>query len=149
MTPRQTPSIRQRRFGAELRRLREAAGMSAPTAAELLGSDRTMISNIESGRFGISEARLRRLASIYECDDVELISCLVTMTGGRKTGWWDEYRGKILLDFSTCPSLNTMRCACGQSRPHICLAFSRPRITHGPPLNSPCHPCPAWKWNSE
>lgn len=95
MAPRQAPTIRQRRFGAELRRLREAAGMSAPTAAELLGSDRTMISNIESGRFGISEERLRRLASIYECDDAALIDALATMTGGRKAGWWDEYRSKI------------------------------------------------------
>lgn len=99
MAPRQAPTIRQRRFGTELRRLREAAGMTAPTAAQLLGSDRTMISNIESGRFGISEERLRRLASIYECDDPSLIAALATMTGGRKPGWWDEYRGKIPPDF--------------------------------------------------
>ncbi|MBT2487490.1 helix-turn-helix transcriptional regulator [Streptomyces sp. ISL-96] len=99
MAPRQAPTIRQRRFGAELRRLREAVGMSAPAAAERLGADRTMISNIESGRFGISEERLRRLASIYECDDSELIDALTTMTGGRPKGWWDEYRGKIPPDF--------------------------------------------------
>ncbi|MEV7868178.1 helix-turn-helix transcriptional regulator [Streptomyces sp. NPDC088124] len=95
MAPRQAPTIRQRRFGAELRRLRDAAGMSGPMAAELLGSDRTMISNIEAGRFGISEERLRRLASIYECDDTDLVNCLAEMTGGRRSGWWDEYRGKI------------------------------------------------------
>jgi transcriptional regulator with XRE-family HTH domain len=99
MAPRQAPTIRQRRFGAELRRLRDAVGMSAPVAAERLGADRTMISNIESGRFGISEERLRRLASIYECDDVELIDALASMTGGRKRGWWDEYRSKIPPDF--------------------------------------------------
>ncbi|WP_033326852.1 helix-turn-helix domain-containing protein [Streptomyces yerevanensis] len=99
MAPRQAPTIRQRRFGAELRRLRDAIGMSAPVAAERLGADRTMISNIESGRFGISEERLRRLASIYECDDSELIDALAAMTGGRSRGWWDEYRGKIPSDF--------------------------------------------------
>lgn len=73
--------------------------MSAPQAAGLLGSDRTMISNIEAGRFGISEERLRRLASIYECDDEGLVEALVSMTGGRRTGWWEEYRGKIPPDF--------------------------------------------------
>ncbi|MGW0701874.1 helix-turn-helix domain-containing protein [Streptomyces sp. NPDC002867] len=99
MAPRNRPTIRQRRFGTELRRLRDAAGMSAPAAAERLGADRTMISNIESGRFGISEERLRRLASIYECDNPELISALARMTGGRAKGWWDEYRGKIPPDF--------------------------------------------------
>lgn len=95
MAPRQTPTIRQRRFGVELRRLREAAGMSAPQVAGELGTDRTMISNIETGRFGISEERLRRLLSIYECDDALLTNAMVAMTGGRRAGWWDEYRGKI------------------------------------------------------
>lgn len=99
MAPRHHPSIRQRRFGTELRRLREAAGMSAPVAATRLGVDRTMISNIESGRFGISEERLRRLASIYECNDPGLINALASMTGGRPKGWWDEFRGKIPPDF--------------------------------------------------
>ena len=99
MAPRLAPTIRQRRFGVELRRLREATGMSAPKAAGLIGTDRTTISNIESGRFGISEERLRRLASIYECDDAALVDALAAMTGGRKTGWWDEYRGKIPPDF--------------------------------------------------
>ncbi|QTT75841.1 helix-turn-helix domain-containing protein [Streptomyces mobaraensis NBRC 13819 = DSM 40847] len=95
MAPRQAPPILQRRFGTELRRLREAVGMSAPTAAGLLGADRTAISNIEAGRFGISEERLRRLVSIYECEDDSLVDALARMTGGRKGGWWDEYRGKI------------------------------------------------------
>ncbi len=69
--------------------------MSAPTAGGLLGTDRTMISNIESGRFGISEERLRRLATIYQCDDAALIDALAKMTGRQKPGWWEEYRGKI------------------------------------------------------
>lgn len=69
--------------------------MSAPTASGHLGTDRTMISNIESGRFGISEERLRRLASIYQCDDSALIDALAQMTGRQKPGWWEEYRGKI------------------------------------------------------
>ncbi|MEU6029174.1 helix-turn-helix transcriptional regulator [Streptomyces tauricus] len=99
MAPRQAPTILQRRFGTELRRLREATGMSAPTAAEHLGTDRTVISNVEAGRFGISEERLRRLISIYECDDLALVDALVELTGGRKSGWWEEYRGKIPPSF--------------------------------------------------
>ncbi|GAB3116239.1 transcriptional regulator WhiJ [Streptomyces calidiresistens] len=99
MAVRQPPTIRKRRLGAELRRLREAAGMSAPRAAELLGTDRTTISNIESGRFGLREERLRRLAAVYECDDPALIDALATVVGGRRTGWWEEYRGKIPSDF--------------------------------------------------
>ncbi|WP_371775997.1 helix-turn-helix domain-containing protein [Streptomyces sp. NBC_01438] len=69
--------------------------MTAPEAAGLLGTDRTVISNVEAGRFGISEERLRRLGSIYECDEPDLIDALAGLTGGRRTGWWEEYRGKI------------------------------------------------------
>ncbi|MFI9463265.1 helix-turn-helix domain-containing protein [Streptomyces xiamenensis] len=99
MAPRQQPTIRQRRFGAELRRLRMAAKMSAPAVADLLGTDRTVISNVEAGRFGISEERLRRLTSIYRCGDSGLVDALAAMTGGRNKGWWGEYRGKVPPDF--------------------------------------------------
>lgn len=95
MAPSSTPTIRQRRFGLELRRLRQAAGLSAPAAAGALGTDRTNISNIEAGRYGIGEQRLRRLLNIYECHDKALTAALVSMTGGRKAGWWDEYREKL------------------------------------------------------
>ncbi|MEV3861128.1 helix-turn-helix transcriptional regulator [Streptomyces sp. NPDC050095] len=96
MAPRRAPTILQRRFGTELRRLREGADMPVPLAAQHLGTDRTVISNVEAGRFGISEERLRRLAAIYECDDDALIDALVALMGGRRSpGWWEEYRGKI------------------------------------------------------
>jgi hypothetical protein len=58
-----------------------------------------MISNIEAGRVGISEERLRRLVSIYGCQDVALTDALALRTGGRQSGWWDEYRGKIPSGF--------------------------------------------------
>ncbi|MEX3102916.1 MULTISPECIES: helix-turn-helix transcriptional regulator [unclassified Streptomyces] len=99
MAPRQSPTILQQRFGVELKRLREGAGMSVPEAAKHLGTDRTVISNVEAGRFGISKERLLRLASIYQCDDDALIGTLAGMTGGRKSGWWEEYRGKIPPNF--------------------------------------------------
>ncbi|GAA1922874.1 hypothetical protein GCM10009753_64880 [Streptantibioticus ferralitis] len=51
--PRFAQTTRKRRFGTELRRFLESAGMSAPTAATLLGADQTAISNIEAGRFRI------------------------------------------------------------------------------------------------
>lgn len=55
-----------------------------------------MISNIEAGRVGISEQRLRQLACNYKCPDQDLIDALAAMTGGRKHGaWWEEYRGKL------------------------------------------------------
>ncbi|MFF4015465.1 helix-turn-helix domain-containing protein [Streptomyces sp. NPDC001843] len=93
MPPRANPTARQGRLGAELRKLREAAGIESRDAAAFLGVNQTQISHIESGRFGISEQRLRRLAGFYECDDSQLVDALVDMAAPGFKGWWEEYRG--------------------------------------------------------
>ncbi|MDG4858328.1 helix-turn-helix transcriptional regulator [Streptomyces sp. T-3] len=95
MPPRTNPTARQGRLGAELRKLREAAGVPAREAADLLGASQTQVSHIEAGRFGISEERVRRLAGFYACDDNELIDALVDMANERGKGWWEEYRGVL------------------------------------------------------
>lgn len=69
--------------------------MSAPQAAEQLGTNRTGISNIEAGRFGVSHERVRALARIYECADVAYIDALAAMAEERVKGWWEEYRGGV------------------------------------------------------
>ncbi|MFI1968089.1 transcriptional regulator [Streptomyces cinnamoneus] len=97
------PTIRRRRLGAELRRLRERADMSATEAGALLGATQSRISNIEAGRYGVSADRVRALARIYDCSDQALIEALAGMTGERKRGWWEEYRELLpasLLDLA-------------------------------------------------
>lgn len=90
--PRKQPTARQERLGRELRKLREAAGLSAREAARILGVVSVTISQIESGVAGVSEARVRRLAAQYACADAELIDALVEMATDRTHGWWEEYR---------------------------------------------------------
>ncbi|MEU0840906.1 helix-turn-helix transcriptional regulator [Streptomyces sp. NPDC005962] len=97
------PTARRQRLGAELRKLREHAGMSAATAAGLLGGNQTQISNIEAGRHGVSADRVRTLARLYSCGDQECIDALAAMTGTRTRGWWEEYRELLpvgLLDLA-------------------------------------------------
>ncbi|WP_347877155.1 helix-turn-helix transcriptional regulator [Streptomyces sp. 8K308] len=57
MAQRSTPTGRQRRLATELRRIREHAAIPVGEAARLLGVDRTMVSNIEAGRTGITNRR--------------------------------------------------------------------------------------------
>ncbi|MFF4155937.1 helix-turn-helix domain-containing protein [Streptomyces sp. NPDC001678] len=85
-------TARQLRLGVELRKLRERAGLSSTEAARLLGTNQTQISNIESGRVGVSDERVRTMARNYECSDTALVHALTTMVGTRKRGWWEEYR---------------------------------------------------------
>lgn len=104
MPLRSTATARQERLGAELRKMREAAGITARDTARLLGTDPAKVSHIEAGRLGVSEERLRRLASFYECGDTELIDALVVMANGLgRKGWWEAYRGVVpaaLLDIA-------------------------------------------------
>lgn len=96
-------TARQLRFGAELRKLREAADLNATEAAKHLGMRQTQISNLEAGRIGASPERVRALANLYGCSDQAYISALVTMTGERRRGWWEEYRDILpdpLLDLA-------------------------------------------------
>lgn len=93
------PTARQMRLGVELRRLREAAGLTGREAAALLGVSSVQINQIESGLTGVSEKRLRRLAANYACSDDELIEALVAMATDRTKGWWEEYRGLLPTPF--------------------------------------------------
>ncbi|MFH8369023.1 helix-turn-helix domain-containing protein [Streptomyces sp. NPDC018031] len=95
MSPRSAPTARQRRLGAELRKMREHAGMSVAQAGEQLGTDRTRISNMEAGRLGMSEERLRSLAAIYQCGEQAYVDALAAMAIERVNGWWEEYRGAL------------------------------------------------------
>ncbi|MEV7029179.1 helix-turn-helix transcriptional regulator [Streptomyces sp. NPDC093272] len=99
MALRAEPTARQMRLAGELRKLRDAAGLSAREAAKLLGVSPPHISQIESGLSGVSENRLRRLASNYSCSDHELIEALVTMATDRTRGWWEEYRELLPTSF--------------------------------------------------
>lgn len=99
MTTRREPTARQLRLAVELRRLREAAGLKAREAAALLGVSHVQISHIEAGLTGVSEERLRRLASHYACTDQEFIDALVRMATDRTRGWWEEYRGLLPTSF--------------------------------------------------
>lgn len=101
MPPRTTPTQRQRRLGAEIRKMRTEAGLSAEYVAGLLGVDRGKISNIESGVRNISPDRLRTLATHCECTDEQYLATLVGLTESPQGNWWDEYRGRLssgLLD---------------------------------------------------
>jgi transcriptional regulator with XRE-family HTH domain len=99
MPRRQQPTARQERLGAELRKLREAAGLKGREAAALVGTDSAQMSQIESGTAGISEERVRRMAAQYSCQDEELAEALVAMATDRTRGWWEKYRGLLPTSF--------------------------------------------------
>ncbi|MFJ9245358.1 helix-turn-helix domain-containing protein [Streptomyces sp. NPDC101776] len=99
MPPRSSPTVRQARLGAELRKLREAAGMAAREAGAFLGGNQAQISHIEAGRWGVSAERVRRLATLYSASDGKLVETLCAMAEERGKGWWEDYRGMLAPGF--------------------------------------------------
>lgn len=99
MVKRREPTARQMRLATELRRLREAAGLNSRQAAGLLGVNPAQITHIESALAGVSEQRIRRLASHYACTDHAFVDALVAMATDRTRGWWEDYRGLLPTSF--------------------------------------------------
>ncbi|GAA2883196.1 helix-turn-helix transcriptional regulator [Streptomyces mexicanus] len=103
MATRSTPTERQKRLGAEMRKMRLAAGVTTEYAAGLLGIERTRLSNMESGIRPFSADRIRTLACNYSCADSDYIDALVAIAEGKERGWWEQYRGTLpagLLDIA-------------------------------------------------
>ncbi|MFE9285339.1 helix-turn-helix domain-containing protein [Streptomyces olivaceus] len=95
MGARTSATARQKRLGIEVRRMRTSAGMSAESAAGLLGVDRGTISHIESGVRAVSPERVRTLACNCDCADADYVEALVDMAAAGRRGWWEKYRGSL------------------------------------------------------
>ncbi|KJS55378.1 hypothetical protein VM98_13580 [Streptomyces rubellomurinus subsp. indigoferus] len=95
MPPRLSPTVRQKRLGIELRRMREHVGVTPKILAATIGTDLPKISQMENGKSGISAERLRIWARICECPEGPYLDALLAMTQDRRKYWWDSYRGRL------------------------------------------------------
>ena len=86
------PTVRRRRLGAELRRLREANSLKLEEVAEQLGLAPSTLSRIETGKAPTKTAYLTTLLGMYGIDDPAVRKVLVDMAReGHRKGWWSIY----------------------------------------------------------
>ncbi|MEV0278484.1 helix-turn-helix transcriptional regulator [Streptomyces sp. NPDC050610] len=86
------PTVRRRRLGQELRRLREEKGMTAEEVADRLLVSQSKISRLENGRRSISQRDVRDLCGVYEVQDQHLVESLMQMAKeSRQQGWWHAF----------------------------------------------------------
>ncbi|MEU9857331.1 helix-turn-helix transcriptional regulator [Streptomyces sp. NPDC047974] len=86
------PTVRRRRLGQELRKLREGKGMTAEQVAERLLVSQSKISRLENGRRSISQRDVRDLCGVYEVDDEAMVNSLMQMAkDSRQQGWWHAF----------------------------------------------------------
>ena len=86
------PTVRRRRLGQELRRLREIKGMTAEEVADRLLVSQSKISRLENGRRSISQRDVRDLCGVYEVADHRVVDSLMQMAkDSRQQGWWHAF----------------------------------------------------------
>ncbi|MFI9123820.1 helix-turn-helix domain-containing protein [Streptomyces bikiniensis] len=108
------PTVRRRRLGSELRRLREAKGLTLEDVEEKAPAlKESKVSRVETARIGVKPADLDALLDIYgvgvDEEDEEgaakraLLHSLAK-TGARR-GWWQTYRDIISPAYADLISL--------------------------------------------
>lgn len=97
----QPSTVLGRQLGDELRRYREAAGLSTAVATEALDCTKAKISRIENGRVPVRVPDLTALLHAYGIGDDAVLKRLTTLARSvnprRREGWWGQY-GPVLED---------------------------------------------------
>lgn len=87
-----SPTVRRKRLGMELRRLREQAGFTLAQVGEKLECSEARISRLETGHVGVRPGDVMELLEIYQVDDPHIREALVTFAReSRRKGWWHSY----------------------------------------------------------
>jgi transcriptional regulator with XRE-family HTH domain len=95
MTSRGSPTVRRRRLGIELRRLRETAGITIDTVADKLECSSSKVSRIETGHIGASPRDVRDILEVYGVTGERAEDLVQVAREARQKGWWHLY-GQVL-----------------------------------------------------
>jgi transcriptional regulator with XRE-family HTH domain len=94
--PRGGPTVLRIVLGTQLRRLREARGISREAAGEAIRASHAKISRLELGRTGYKERDVADLLTLYNVvDEAERADFLALARQASTPGWWHKY-GDVL-----------------------------------------------------
>ncbi|KAB2351782.1 helix-turn-helix domain-containing protein [Actinomadura rudentiformis] len=84
-------TVRQRRLGVALRRLREEVELSTDDVGWRLGWSASKVSRIETARIGVRESDLKRMLKLYGATERIRGELLALAEAASKKGWWGDY----------------------------------------------------------
>ncbi|HYB88501.1 MAG TPA: helix-turn-helix transcriptional regulator [Streptosporangiaceae bacterium] len=97
--PRGGPTVLRIMLGNQLRRLREAGGITPDAAGYEIRGSRSKISRIEHGRVGFKERDVEDLLTLYGVTDDQVRASMLALARQANTpGWWAKY-GDILPEW--------------------------------------------------
>lgn len=86
-----SPTARRRRLAAELRRLRERAGLTGEQAAERMRWSSSKVSRIENARTAPRPAEIRQLLSLYGVEGSHADELFALAQEAAHKGWWETF----------------------------------------------------------
>ena len=86
-----TPTGRRRRLGAELRRLREDAGLTIDRVAEALECSQSKVSRIETGQVSATPRDVRDMLELYRVSEAQREAMVQIAREARQRGWWQKF----------------------------------------------------------
>jgi len=101
MASEHSPTVRRRRLALELRRLREAAGLTCEEVAEHLECSASKISRVETGRVSVSPRDVRDMLELYKVPAEQRDSLVQLARDSRQKGWWHAFSDAMMPQFAT------------------------------------------------
>ena len=97
------PTVRRLVVGSQLRRLREAAGITRDAAGYAIRGSESKISRLELGRVSFKQRDIIDLLTLYGiAEDDERVEALVTLAEeANQPGWWHRYDDVMAKWFQT------------------------------------------------
>jgi transcriptional regulator with XRE-family HTH domain len=94
-----SPTVRRRSLAAELRRLRELAGLTGDQVAEDMGWSASKVSRIENARTAPRASEVRKLLALYDAEDRSAELLKLVQEAAHK-GWWEAYSPTLPPEYS-------------------------------------------------
>jgi transcriptional regulator with XRE-family HTH domain len=115
------PTVRRRKLGLELRRLREAAGKTMVEVAAELNCSQAKISAIEAGhRHKVQPRDVRDMLAFYGVTDIDItVSLMELARQSAQKNWWHPYSSAVPNWFSTYISLEAEAQTIQTFEPHL------------------------------
>lgn len=114
-----SPTVRRRRLGQELRRLRERADLTGDQVAARLGWSAAKISRIETARTSPRTTDVEALLVIYMVDSRQRQELLALHRDATRKGWWEDYHDSLPKEYTTFLGLEAEATAARDWEPQV------------------------------
>lgn len=99
--PRKSPGTRAKALGTELRKCRDAAGLSLAKAAQVVGMGKTVLYRLENGERNISVEDAARILGAYRVTGQDFDRLISRARAIHEPGWWEHGLEGLPLESGT------------------------------------------------